>query len=69
MRESQKNDTELEDEEPYFKGRADFARGLLRPQNPYENDPDTYATTYWESWFDGWDDAHNEQQESGKSLR
>ena len=48
--------------EPYLRGRADYARDVMRYQNPYEESRETYGMTYWESWFDGWDDAHEESK-------
>ena len=54
----------MADMEPYLRGRRDHALGIPRCQNPYEDDPDTYGTTAWESWFEGWDDA-----ESWRALR
>lgn len=48
--------------EPYSRGRADYERDVLRYQNPYEENHEVYGTTYWEAWFDGWDDAHEESK-------
>ena len=57
---------QTDDEEPYLRGRADYARGVPCDQNPYGSDPETYGTTYWESWFEGWDDAKEECEQTVK---
>ena len=44
--------------EPYVRGKNDYARGLSRVDNPYEDE--MYGTTEWESWFEGWDAAETE---------
>jgi hypothetical protein len=62
-REGVKMAIQADNDEPYLRGRADYARDLMRYQNPYEDTPEPYGTTYWESWFDGWDDAHEESKE------
>jgi hypothetical protein len=44
--------------EPYERGRRDFAAGVPRECNPY--DEAYYGTTFWESWLDGWDAASDQ---------
>jgi hypothetical protein len=46
------------DSDPYLRGMDDFARSVPRHMNPF--DLTDYGTTLWESWFDGWDDAREE---------
>jgi hypothetical protein len=48
-----------DDPDPYLRGIADHAAGVPRHKNPYEDDPETYGSTYWESWFEGWDAAED----------
>ena len=38
------------DPEPYLQGRANYERDVMRYQNPYEENHETYGTTYWEAW-------------------
>jgi hypothetical protein len=45
--------------EPYERGRRDFEANVPRECNPY--DYADYGTTFWEAWFEGWDDASNER--------
>jgi len=48
---------EANDNEPYLRGCQAFEAGMQRHENPYEDD--YYGTTFWEAWFDGWDDAND----------
>lgn len=50
------------DDDPYRRGQEDFVRGLLRHMNPY--DSSAYGTTMWEAWFDGWDDASDDGEQT-----
>ena len=47
---------EANDNDSYQRGREDYAKGIVREHNPY--DEAFYGTTFWEEWFDGWDDAN-----------
>ncbi len=58
---------EANDNEPYERGRLDYAKGILRERNPY--DEGFYGTTFWEAWFDGWDDARDETEVIHKPLK
>ncbi len=49
---------EANDNDPYLRGHCDYENGIERQQNPYEDLH--YGTTFWEAWFDGWDDARDE---------
>jgi hypothetical protein len=49
------------DNEPYLRGRSDYAQDIPRYQNPYEDSTDYYGTTFWEAWLEGWDDADLEK--------
>ena len=57
------------DNDPYLLGRSDYERGLDRDMNPYEDAGEYYGTTFWESWFEGWDDAKEEMEIAEKSFR
>jgi len=54
-------------EEPYENGIEAYKRGVPRCHNPYEDNPELYGTTFWESWFDGWDDAEEEAKSHNES--
>jgi hypothetical protein len=49
-------------EEPYQKGFEAYRRGVARHINPYEYNPELYGSTFWEAWFEGWDDAKNQDE-------
>lgn len=52
--------TEANDNDPYLRGMSDWKSGVPRQDNPY--DDAFYGTTFWEAWFDGWDDAEAENK-------
>jgi hypothetical protein len=52
--------------DPYFRGIEDFAGGVPRHMNPF--DETDYGTTLWESWFDGWDDANEGARDDGMNF-
>jgi len=55
------------DGDPYEKGRQDFEAGLSRDSNPF--DASQYGTTFWEAWFDGWDDARDDRLKMNQSEK
>jgi hypothetical protein len=50
----------MKEYDAYHRGRTDHALGVPRNANPYDDHPD-YGTQDWEIWFEGWDDAEEEQ--------
>jgi hypothetical protein len=52
----------LLDDDPYCLGRIAFDCGVPRYDNPYDESPELYGTTYWEAWFDGWDEAASQNE-------
>jgi hypothetical protein len=58
---------ETNDNDPHMRGRLDYTNSVLREQNPY--DDAFYGTTFWEAWFEGWDDARTETEAIHKPLK
>jgi hypothetical protein len=56
-----------DDFEPYARGRQDFAADVPRECNPY--DKGHYGTTFWEAWFEGWDDARDESSKMNQPKK
>ncbi len=54
---------------PYVRGRLDYERGVPRSENPYGDLPKNKGSAIWEAWFDGWDEARREHENSKKGER